>query len=56
MRAEVDGARIGAGSDDNHFWLVLKGKAFDFFVIDSAGLFFNTIRNDIVELARKVNG
>src|SRR6185369_17920730 len=54
-RREVYDARIGAGADHDHLRLVSIGKTFDFFIIDGLGFRRHAVRNDVEELAGKID-
>ena len=51
---EVDDARIGAGSGEDHLRLVRDGQFFDLVVVDALGLAVDAVGDHVVELAGEV--
>ncbi len=51
---EIDHARIGAGAGDDHLRLVLIGELLELLVIDPLIVLAHAVRDDRVELSRKI--
>jgi hypothetical protein len=51
---EIDDARIGAGPDHDHLRPVLVREPLELFVIDPLVVFSDAVRDDRVQLARKI--
>ena len=48
---EIDHARVGTGTGDDHLRTMLFGELFELLVIDPLVVFANAVRHDRVELA-----
>lgn len=53
---EIDNARIGGGATHNELGLMFFGKTLDLVVVDKLGFGVNAVRDDVVILAREING
>ena len=51
---EINYSGISTSTSKHHFWLMLFGQSCYFIIINSAIVLLNTIRNDFVKLARKI--